>query len=443
MTTVDPSGISVGARRTATLVVGFGTAVTMWGVGYTGRLPAVNLSSQALFGALIVAVVLGGVVLGRYTGAGWRLGSMAGLVCGALNLLVLGSFLSSEDSRGVTSGALVWVPGFLIVSALLCAVGAAIGARWVRRAQPHTEWTPSFLWVAVAAALLLMAAGGVVTSTGTGLAVVDWPNTFGYNMFLYPFSRMTGGIYYEHAHRLLGALVGLTTLVAAALLQATEERAWVRRLGWLAVVIVAIQGVLGGLRVTGRMTLSTSPDAMQPSLLLAMVHGVLAQLFLGLLVALAAFSSGTWRSRAPATVRATAGADRMMGVALLALLILQLILGAAHRHFGRLLLAHLAVGVLVAAPLAIHVGLRAWGGYPDQPVLRRLGRYLVAAVTLQVILGFGAFAASGALASGSLGPTPEILATTVHQWFGAVLFGLAVLVATFQFRLTAISPFSR
>ena len=68
---------------------------------------------------------------------------------------------------------------------------------------------------AVMATLFLLIAGGLVTSAREGLAVVDWPNSFGYNMFLYPPSRMTGGIYYERAHRLFGSLVGLTVLVLA------------------------------------------------------------------------------------------------------------------------------------------------------------------------------------------------------------------------------------
>ena len=98
-------------------------------------------------------------------------------------------------------------------------------------------------------------------STGTGLAVVDWPNSFGYNMFLYPFSRMTGGIYYEHAHRLFGALVGLTTVVLAAMLQVRDARPWVRRLGWATVALVGIQGLLGGLRVTGVLPRRARGDA--------------------------------------------------------------------------------------------------------------------------------------------------------------------------------------
>ena len=74
----------------------------------------------------------------------------------------------------------------------------------------------------------------MVTSKNVGLAVPDWPTTFGYNMFLYPLSRMTGAVYYEHAHRLFGSLVGLTTLVLAAHLLRVERRAWVKRLAVVA-----------------------------------------------------------------------------------------------------------------------------------------------------------------------------------------------------------------
>ena len=65
---------------------------------------------------------------------------------------------------------------------------------------------------------MLISSGGLVTGFRAGMAVPDWPNTFGHNMFLFPFTKMTGGVFYEHAHRLLGSLVGLTALVLAILL---------------------------------------------------------------------------------------------------------------------------------------------------------------------------------------------------------------------------------
>jgi cytochrome c oxidase assembly protein subunit 15 len=63
----------------------------------------------------------------------------------------------------------------------------------------------------LAATGVLIAPRGLVTNTGAGLAVPDWPSTFGHNLFLFPWSQMTGGIFYEHSHRLVGALVGLLT----------------------------------------------------------------------------------------------------------------------------------------------------------------------------------------------------------------------------------------
>ena len=108
-------------------------------------------------------------------------------------------------------------------------------------------------------------------------AVVDWPNTEGYNMFLYPLARMTGGVYLEHAHRLLGSLVGFTTLMLAVHVQITERRGALKALAWTALGFVVVQGILGGLRVTGHFTLSTRPADTDPKVVLAAIHGVFGQ----------------------------------------------------------------------------------------------------------------------------------------------------------------------
>ena len=79
-----------------------------------------------------------------------------------------------------------------------------------------------------AATFILLMAGGLVTSNRAGMAVPDWPATFGSNMFLYPLSKMTGGIYFEHTHRLLGTFVGLAAITLAVFLQIVERRGWVR-----------------------------------------------------------------------------------------------------------------------------------------------------------------------------------------------------------------------
>ena len=90
----------------------------------------------------------------------------------------------------------------------------------------------------------------MVTSKNVGLAVPDWPTTFGYNMFLFPISKWVGGILFEHTHRLMGSLVGFLTIILAVWLWLREDRRWVRSLGVIAVVGVILQGILGGLRVT-------------------------------------------------------------------------------------------------------------------------------------------------------------------------------------------------
>jgi len=425
----------------ALLVIAFGTTVAMWSVGYLGRLPVVLLPSPLLLVLMLACVPLGGFLLGRLTGANWTSGFAAGALSGLLNLFILGSLLGGARPNEVVPSAMWWIPGSILVSGLLAAVGAAVGRRQpLPGERPNRWWLGWFAKLAVVATLLLLAVGGLVTSAEAGLAVTDWPNSFGYNMFLYPFSQMTGGVYYEHAHRLFGALVGLTTLTLTLLLQWTDPRRWVRRLGWLALVLVVAQGILGGLRVTGQLTLSTSPEAMSPNLGLAMLHGVLAQLFFALLVALSVFTSSAWLAPQPPLERPSARTDRSLGGLLVILVICQLVLGAAQRHFATLLTLHLILGVAAVAPMALHVGIRAWGLNPDHRLLRRLGLALVGGVVLQLLLGIGAYVVTGIAVQPGVVGGPELVVATAHQWFGAVLLALAVSVTCWNWRLVATQP---
>src|SRR6186713_2246998 len=97
--------------------------------------------------------------------------------------------------------------------------------------------------------VLLIAAGGMVTSTDSGLSVPDWPTTYGWNMFTFPPSRWVGGIFYEHSHRLIASTVGFLTIVLAGWLWRAESRVWLRRLGVVALAAVILQGILGGVTV--------------------------------------------------------------------------------------------------------------------------------------------------------------------------------------------------
>src|SRR5574341_1922956 len=143
-------------------------------------------------------------------------------------------------------------------------------------------WAHRLAVVTAAGTLVLIYVGGVVTNTGSALAVPDWPTTFGHSMFLYPWSRMVGGILYEHSHRLIGSLVGLLTVALAVGLWWAAPRGRLLALGLVAVLAVIAQGVLGGLRVV----------LLQATL--AVVHGILAQTFFALIAGLAVCTSREW-----------------------------------------------------------------------------------------------------------------------------------------------------
>src|SRR5262249_39454042 len=103
-------------------------------------------------------------------------------------------------------------------------------------------------WVAIlvtGSVLVLICSGGLVTSHEAGMAVPDWPNSFGYNMFLFPVSRWVGGVLFEHTHRLIASGVGLLTILLCLVTLIFERRRWVKVLSGLAVLAVILQGVLG------------------------------------------------------------------------------------------------------------------------------------------------------------------------------------------------------
>jgi cytochrome c oxidase assembly protein subunit 15 len=442
----------------------------MWALGYICRLPPAIVPSPVLFGLLIACLPAGGFVAGRWTDRGWRGGLAAGLLASVLNLMILGGLLSGGARNELPPSAWWWLPGSLIAGAVLGAIGAAVGSTPARRrchtnptrapavSRGHTRpsrstpaisrgrtdtgpggidernWLGAWAKVLVAATLLLLVIGGMVTGYEAGLSVVDWPNSFGYNMFLYPLSRMTGGVYYEHSHRLFGGLVGLTTLVLAVYIQRTESRAWLRRFLWLALLAVITQGTLGGLRVTGRFTLSTSPADTAPSIILAIVHGTVGQVFFAMTVAVAVFTSTAWKRPHSPSARPSAGTDRWLSAMLVVLLIVQLVFGAILRHVSDGLFIHLAMAVIVILA-AVNCGGRAWGLYIGQPILQRIGRALLILAAVQVLLGLAAYVVAGATAGVQPRPAIDVLITTAHQATGALVLVAATMLMLWSRRL--------
>jgi cytochrome c oxidase assembly protein subunit 15 len=390
----------------------------MWTIGFLGRLPGVGAPGW-LLGPLMLAVLLGGGILAGRRAGGTAAGAATGIVASLVNLLILGSLLSGDAPNRLTPSAALWLPGSILLGAVLGLAGGAIGRRLSPVESVDPNWTGLFAKIAALATFVLVTLGGLVTSEEAGLAVVDWPNSYGYNMFLYPLSQMVGGIYYEHAHRLFGSLVGLTTVALAILLFVHDQRRWVRGVGVAAVLLVVAQGILGGLRVTGYFTMSDSPELTRPNLVLAMVHGVTGQIFLTLMVVLAAFPSKSWRDTTPFRTPA-ARTDHVLMTVLLVATLLQLGLGVRVRHTGEGTIDHIGFA-LVVLTFAVLASARMLGKYGEVTVLRKTGSSLATHVGTQVLLGFLAFVAVGRRGEFATPPGWEVAITTAHQALGALV----------------------
>ena len=164
-----------------------------------------------------------------------------------------------------------------------------------------------------------------MTSTGSGLAVPDWPNTYGWFMFAFPLEHWVGGIFYEHSHRLIASTVGFLILVLAFWLWRVEPRRWVRRLGAAALAAVITQGILGGITVLWYL-----PDAV------SIAHASLAQLVLCLTVVIALVTSPGWvrgyEARRVRPVHRSHAAMQRMAIVATAAIYLQILIVATMRH---------------------------------------------------------------------------------------------------------------
>lgn len=181
-------------------------------------------------------------------------------------------------------------------------------------------WLHRYAKLVAASTVLLIAAGGMVTSTGSGLAVPDWPNTYGWFMFSFPMNKWVGGIFFEHGHRLIASTVGVLTVILAVWTWRVEPRRWVRWLGVSALGAVVLQGLLGGITV---LLLLPAP--------VSIGHAGLAQLFFCITLSLALFTSPGWLAlRTPVDDPGL----RRMATATTALIYAQILLGATMRHTG-------------------------------------------------------------------------------------------------------------
>jgi heme a synthase len=298
--------------------------------------------------------------------------------------------------------------------------GGRVGVSPASDPASVSQWPHRLAVVLACATFPLLFIGGLVTSKGAGLAVPDWPTTFGYNMFLYPWSKMIGNVFYEHSHRLVASFVGVLTIALAIIFWLRERGAWLRWLGIVALALVIAQGILGGLRVI----------LLQHTL--AVIHACFAQAFFALTVVLALFTSRQWRGE---PTEAPSGRLCRLGTITTVLIYVQIIFGAVLRHTGERLDAHLFFAGLVALHVILII-LRVMKNHSANLKLVRLACSLGFLLLLQLLLGtvsyFAKFAPLLRLAIDMI-----VLLTTTHLLVGALMLATSLALTLLSYRLSA------
>ncbi len=315
----------------------------------------------------------------------------------------------------------------------------------------------SSLWphrwaVALACATFpLVWVGGLVTTTKAGMAVPDWPSTYGYNLFLYPWTTWLAGpwdLFVEHGHRLLGATVGMLTIALLVSLWRSDDRHWMRWAGLAALALVIFQGVLGGMRV--RLDERT----------LAMLHGCTGPLFFALVAAIVVFTSRGWRDETESISNDYSGGLHRLTVITCLLAYLQILLGAVLRHvpivtepltFALVVKAHL----IVAAVLTIHVGLEVvavFRRFSQIRLLRRAAVVLACLLVAQITLGTATWLAKYSVPYWAArwfslngraiqdGGWLQTHIVTAHVAVGSLILITSLVLALYSFRFLSAPP---
>ena len=328
--------------------------------------------------------------------------------------------------------------------------------------RSYSPWLHRFAVLVVVATFVVIISGGNVTSRGAGLAVPDGYRVFGHFLWTFPMDHWVGNIFHEHIHRLKGSVIGLLIVVLAVwLFLSQSKRPWLRLVGLITLAMVLIQGMMCAARVD---RLSTT---------YAIIHGIHAQIILCMTVWIAAATGRTWQRRGPATDGPSyTNGLRRGSILLLAVLLVQLVLGALVRHhgaalaipdfpghYGSLLPPFTQAGIEAAhdaivpydrsptnyptpAQVSVHFAHRVWALFvlatavwlitrlsaraASDPALMRPSVALASLLIVQVAFGVAVIAS---------GRHPQL--ATAHQATGAAILATAVLL---MIRLLALRP---
>jgi|HubBroStandDraft_1064217.scaffolds.fasta_scaffold68495_2 cytochrome c oxidase assembly protein subunit 15 len=243
--------------------------------------------------------------------------------------------------------------------------------------EPKASYHPGlhrYALVTTGCTFVLLLAGALVTSTGSSLAVPDWPLSFG---TLFP--HMTGGVLFEHGHRLVAGTVSCLMLGLAVTVQRVEERSGVKRLAWGAMGAILLQAVLGGVTVLLHLPTQVS-----------VAHAGLAQIFFCLIVTLTLVTSKRWINEQPHRLADRPSSIRDWAAWTTALVYVQIVIGAVTRHsgsglaipdfplcFGQLLppewsarialqFSHTRIGAFTVLLFVSHTAYRACFHFPEE-----------------------------------------------------------------------------
>jgi heme a synthase len=273
----------------------------------------------------------------------------------------------------------------------------------------RSPWLHRYAEVLAVCTLFLVVAGASVTSKQAGLSVPDWPLSYGQVM-----PQMTGGVFFEHGHRMVATFVGILTIGLTIWLTRADQRPWMRKLGWAALGAVILQGMLGGLTV-----LLLLPPAVSVS------HACLAQLFFSTTVAIAVFTSRSWQ-QGPQLVN-DYGSPSLRSLAILtpSLVLVQIALGAAFRHGAIGVIPHI-IGAMVVSLTILIVCAFVLHQFPNHTALRPAAVTLLSITLVQVFLGMEAYYTR---LSAKERPLAMVLMTVAHVATGALTLASSIVLA--------------
>jgi cytochrome c oxidase assembly protein subunit 15 len=283
-----------------------------------------------------------------------------------------------------------------------------------------------FAILAAAATFVLVFAGGLVTSTGSAMAVPSWPLDAGR---LIP-SQWGAGVLFEWGHRAIAGTVSILTLMLALWVWMAERRAWVRYTAFAAFGLVVAQAVLGGITVLLNLPLA-----------LAVAHAMTGQAFFCLMVAIALFTSPRWETTAPTPRAPGRGALTELAAATTVIIYVQIVIGAVMRHmhaglaipdfplaFGRIVPPMFSVpiavnfahrcGAVAVTPMVLWTVARALRLYGDEPAIRRPALGLLVLLAMQIGLGAATVLSRRA-----------VIPTTSHVAVGAAVLATCLALA--------------